>query len=213
MTAQLATSVPSTFPSVVPGKPHVFLAEDDPDLRRMLASGLADAGFSVVSAGDGRALLRLLTAASRGEVPLPDALVMDIRMPHCSGLDVLGALRLADWRQPVVMITGFGDAHVHETAAQYGASVIVDKPATADLIKGQTDEADLGVSYPRGDRILHFLLSGYAPEALVAAGFTQAEVDAVRRRLESTHWKRRLPTVAMVSQTAIGEWYLRPVDY
>jgi NAD+ synthase len=41
----------------------------------------------------------------------------------------------------------------------------------------------------------------------------EAEVEAVRRRLDSTHWKRRLPTVAMVSQTAIGEWYLRPVDY
>ena len=35
----------------------------------------------------------------------------------------------------------------------------------------------------------------------------------MQRRLESTHWKRRLPTVAMVSQTAIGECYLRPVDY
>ncbi|MGH7673816.1 MAG: NAD(+) synthetase, partial [Gemmatimonadales bacterium] len=35
----------------------------------------------------------------------------------------------------------------------------------------------------------------------------------VRKRLESTHWKRRLPTVAVMSQTAIGEFYLRPVDY
>ena len=33
------------------------------------------------------------------------------------------------------------------------------------------------------------------------------------KRVESTHWKRRLPTVAMVSPTAIGESYLRPVDY
>jgi hypothetical protein len=35
----------------------------------------------------------------------------------------------------------------------------------------------------------------------------------VCRRLESTHWKRRLPTVAILSPTAIGESYLRPVDY
>ncbi len=35
----------------------------------------------------------------------------------------------------------------------------------------------------------------------------------VRTRLDSTHWKRRLPTVAMLSGTAIGEYYLRPVDY
>jgi NAD+ synthase len=38
-------------------------------------------------------------------------------------------------------------------------------------------------------------------------------VQLVRKRLESTHWKRRLPTVAMLSPTAIGESYLRPVDY
>jgi len=39
------------------------------------------------------------------------------------------------------------------------------------------------------------------------------KIALVRGRLESTHWKRRLPTVAMMSQTAIGEFYLRPVDY
>jgi hypothetical protein len=31
--------------------------------------------------------------------------------------------------------------------------------------------------------------------------------------VDSTHWKRHLPTVAMLSTTAIGEYYLRPVDY
>jgi NAD+ synthase len=35
----------------------------------------------------------------------------------------------------------------------------------------------------------------------------------VRKRLAGTHWKRRLPAVAMISPTAIGEAYLRPVDY
>ena len=85
---------------------------------------------------------------------------------------------------------------------------IVGKPATADLIKGQTDEGDLGVSYQKVDRILYHLIRGEEPE-----GFTKKEVEIVRKRLDSTHWKRRLPTVAVLSQTAIGEFYLRPVDY
>jgi len=85
---------------------------------------------------------------------------------------------------------------------------IVRKPATADLIKGQTDEGDLGVSYINADRILYHLIRGEEP-----SGFTKEEVEIVRRRLDSTHWKRRLPTVAVLSQTAIGEFYLRPVDY
>ena len=90
---------------------------------------------------------------------------------------------------------------------------VVDKPATADLIHGQTDEDDLGVSYPEADLILHHLLNGRSPAWLAEAGFEPAKVDIVFRRLEGTHWKRNLPTVAMLSGTTIGEWYLRPVDY
>ena len=90
---------------------------------------------------------------------------------------------------------------------------IVDKPASADLVAGQTDEADFGVSYAVADQILSWLLAGYRPEELVARGFERDQIDLVTKRLEGTHWKRRLPTVAMLSQTAIGESYLRPVDY
>ena len=90
---------------------------------------------------------------------------------------------------------------------------IVEKPATADLIRGQTDEDDLGISYPEADLILHWLLRGYTPERLEEHGFDRASINIVQSRLESTHWKRHLPTVAMLSSTTIGEWYLRPVDY
>ena len=92
-------------------------------------------------------------------------------------------------------------------------AAIVDKPPTADLVVGQTDEGDFGISYPRADLILNWMLSGYTAADLVARGFDAAEVQLVKRRLETTHWKRRLPTVAMLSSTAIGESYLRPVDY
>ena len=90
---------------------------------------------------------------------------------------------------------------------------IVAKPATADLVEGQTDEGDFGLAYPRIDRILHHLTSGRRPAEIVALGFSAEEVERVRNRLDSTHWKRKLPTVAVMSQTAIGEYYLRPVDY
>jgi len=90
---------------------------------------------------------------------------------------------------------------------------VVDKPASADLIVGQTDEADLGVSYREADLILYHLVGGRSPAWVAAAGFAPEVVEKVRRRLEGTHWKRNLPTVAMLSATTIGEWYLRPVDY
>ena len=90
---------------------------------------------------------------------------------------------------------------------------IVDKPATADLIRGQTDEGDLGISYPEADLILHYLLNEYTPARLERFGFERNKIEIVHGRLSRTHWKRHLPTVAMVSETTIGEWYLRPVDY
>lgn len=87
------------------------------------------------------------------------------------------------------------------------------KVPSADLVPGQTDEGDLGVPYARLDEILHWLLAGLTLQEIVARGFQADEVALVQRRLNATHWKRRLPTVAMVSAATIGESYLRPVDY
>ena len=120
----------------------------------------------------------------------------------------------ADDSPPVNPIGDLFKTQVWALAAHLGVpDVIVSKPATADLIQGQTDEGDFGISYPRADAILHWILLGYRGQEIVPLGFTEDEIALVRRRLDSTHWKRRLPTVAMLSATAIGEYYLRPVDY
>ncbi len=120
----------------------------------------------------------------------------------------------ADDSPPVNPIGDLFKTQVWALARHVGVpEVIVSKPATADLIKGQTDEGDFGISYPRADLILHWMLQGYGAEEIAPLGFSPAEIALVQRRLEGTHWKRRLPTVAMVSQTAIGEYYLRPVDF
>ena len=120
----------------------------------------------------------------------------------------------ADDAPPVNPLGDLFKTQVWALARHVGVpEVIVTKPATADLLHGQTDEGVFGISYPKADRILHYLISGLGPEEVMARGFTRAEVDLVRNRLESTHWKRKLPTVAVMSQTAIGEFYLRPVDY
>ena len=120
----------------------------------------------------------------------------------------------ADDSPPVNPIGDLFKTQVWVLARHLGVpDVIVSKPASADLIKGQTDEGDFGISYPRADAILHWILLGYRSPEIAALGFDEAEIKLVRQRLDSTHWKRRLPTVAMLSGTAIGEYYLRPVDY
>ena len=120
----------------------------------------------------------------------------------------------ADDSPPVNPLGDLFKSQVWQLARHVGVpDVIVDKPASADLVVGQTDEADFGISYPLADRILYFLLQGYGPAKIIALGFREADVTLVKRQLDSTHWKRHLPSTAMLSATAIGEYYLRPLDY
>jgi len=115
---------------------------------------------------------------------------------------------------PINPIGDLFKTQVWELARYLGVpKEITEKPPTADLVVGQTDEADLGITYAKADRILHYLLQGYSVEQLVARGFDEAELHTVKRRLDATHWKRSLPTTALLSPTAIGQFYLRPVDY
>ena len=120
----------------------------------------------------------------------------------------------ADDTPPVNPLGDLFKTQVRALARHVGVpEVILKKPPTPDLVPGQTTEGDFGISYDKVDRILYYLIRGMKPAEVVARGFTPEEVGKVAGRLESTHWKRRLPTVAMMSQTAIGEFYLRPVDY
>ena len=120
----------------------------------------------------------------------------------------------ADDSPPINPLGDLFKTQVWQLARHLGVpDVIVSKPASADLIEGQTDEGDFGIRYAEADEILNWLVSGYSPAALAGRGFDPNKVEIVRKRLAGTHWKRKLPTVALLSQTGIGESYLRPVDY
>ena len=90
--------------------------------------------------------------------------------------------------------------------------LIVHKPAFADLVAGQTDEADFGVSYAVADRILSWLLAGYRPAELISRGFDEKHIELVTKP-RGNALEAQASTVAIMSQSAIGESYLRPVDY
>jgi NAD+ synthetase len=120
----------------------------------------------------------------------------------------------ADDTPPVNPIGDLYKTQVWALARHLGVPLqIIDKPPSADLEANQTDEGDMGVTYLTADRILSQILAGYRDEQIAAVGFDPREIGLVRRRIEGTHWKRHLPTTALVSGTAINEFYLRPVDY
>ena len=90
---------------------------------------------------------------------------------------------------------------------------VIEKPPTADLVPGQTDEKDLGLAYARADVILEHYLKGYPDRYIESLGYSKAEIRRVKELVNKTHYKRHLPTVAVLSSTAINEFYLRPLDF
>jgi NAD+ synthetase len=120
----------------------------------------------------------------------------------------------ADDTPPVNPIGDLFKTQVWQLARWLGVPhEVIDKAPSADLEANQTDEGDLGISYAKADGILNMILLGYNNQAIAARGYTRAEVRLVRARVDGTHWKRHLPTTALVSGTAINEFYLRPVDF
>jgi two-component system, response regulator, stage 0 sporulation protein F len=110
---------------------RVVVADDDPDLREVIAEALRVDGFEVIEAANGAQLLDLvgptLLGGPEGGAPA-ELVVSDLRMPGVTGMSVLGGLRDLPWRPPFILITAFGDAETHAEARRLGASAVLDKP-------------------------------------------------------------------------------------
>jgi NAD+ synthase len=92
--------------------------------------------------------------------------------------------------------------------------VIVGKPPSADLWKGQTDEGELGFTYEQADQLLYLLVDQrYSPEDCVQAGFAENFVKAVVERMRRYHFKRSLPPIAKLSNRTIGYDFLYLRDW
>jgi CheY-like chemotaxis protein len=111
---------------------NVLLAEDDAEMRRFLYAELRAAGHTVTAMSDGTEMIEALSEMSKLPMGAPDAIIMDVRMPGYSGIHILAALRAAQWSTPVILITAFGDARVHEEGARLGAVAVFDKPLDFD---------------------------------------------------------------------------------
>jgi len=107
---------------------RVLLAEDDGELRRLLASALFARGYDVVECVNGRELARCIDRVLAGEVGWSvDLIVSDIRMPGFSGLEVVEALRGNGERTRVVLMTAFADDGTQQAARSLGV-LLLDKP-------------------------------------------------------------------------------------
>ena len=81
---------------------------------------------------------------------------------------------------------------------------VIEKKPSADLWAGQTDEQELGFTYRDADELLYRMVDQrMSREELIAAGFAPQFIDDVHRRVQGSHFKRRLPVIAKVSNRTI----------
>ncbi|HML24784.1 MAG TPA: NAD+ synthase [Aggregatilinea sp.] len=91
---------------------------------------------------------------------------------------------------------------------------VIDKPPSADLWAGQTDEDELGYTYDTADQLLYLLVDRrYTVDEVVAEGFDRAVVERIWRQVRLNHYKRTMPNVAKVSQRSIGHDFLYLRDW
>lgn len=93
-------------------------------------------------------------------------------------------------------------------------SVIIDKPPSADLWLGQTDEGELGFTYEEVDKLLFLIVDQrYSAQECIEEGFDQKFVHAVLERMRRNQFKRMMPPIAKVSNRTIGYDFLYLRDW
>jgi two-component system response regulator AtoC len=110
-------------------KKLILVADDDQAIRSLLCSVLEEVGFAITEAKTGSEVLKQL---SNG--PRPDLLIMDIRMPDFSGMDILQKIAEQQMQVPAILMTAYGSSNLAIKAIQLGAHDYITKPFELDNV-------------------------------------------------------------------------------
>jgi DNA-binding response OmpR family regulator len=149
------------------------LAEDDHELRSILATALRREGFNVVEVRNGNELLEQVGSSllDRRHRMRFDLIITDLRMPGKNGLDILNGLDQGGITTPVLLMTAFSDERTRALARRFGAVGVLDKPFDLDELIALAAEAiwhpadeiapDTSVTSRRDHRVHHLISSSH----------------------------------------------------
>lgn len=125
----------------------ILIADDEPDLRDMVRYNLEAAGYEVLVAQDG------VEAVAMAEEEKPHLIVLDIRMPRMSGLDVCRRIRNSRIvsSTPVIMLTALGQENDEVSGLEAGADDYIQKPVSPKVLVTRI-KARLRRAYPKEDQ-------------------------------------------------------------
>jgi len=111
-------------------KRHILIADDDPSIRSLLRTFLEGEGYAIGEAQTGGEVIKEISNGNK-----VDLLLMDLRMPEMSGMDILQRIDEQDLNVPVVLMTAFGTSNVAIKAIQLGAFDYITKPFELDDVR------------------------------------------------------------------------------
>jgi FixJ family two-component response regulator len=103
-------------------RPTIFVIDDEPTVRASISRLLRSAGLDAQMFSSAQEFLR----ANRPDVP--SCLVLDVRLPDVSGLDLQRELAKANVDLPIIFVTGYGDVPMSVRAMKAGAVEFLTKP-------------------------------------------------------------------------------------
>jgi two-component system chemotaxis response regulator CheY len=110
-------------------RPRALVAEDDCDMRGLVAAALTRAGYDVSQASDGVELISELQSTLWNDGADPYRVVVaDIHMPGLTGLDVIAALPDALRHTPVILMSAYATQATKVEARSLGAFAVLEKP-------------------------------------------------------------------------------------
>jgi len=123
--------------ATLPPRGHILVADDEPHIRRILATVLETAGYSVSQACDGGDAVEALEAPRT-----PDFFLLDLMMPGASGMEVLRRIRShpRHLRTPVIILTAKGQDADRDAAMEAGADDFVTKPFSPKKLLSRIQE-------------------------------------------------------------------------
>ncbi|MEZ4394907.1 MAG: response regulator [Polyangiales bacterium] len=113
----------------------VILVEDDDDVREALGWFLQGVGFDVIEHATPAGFLAATPPAA------PRCVLLDLRLPGVSGLEVLERLRARGDATPVILLTGHGSTAAARDALARGAFAFFEKPVDHQRLVARLDEA------------------------------------------------------------------------
>ena len=201
---------------VTTSKPTVFVVDDDSDMRESLRDLISSVRLPVKDYGSATEFLDDYDPA------IPGCLLLDMRMPGMSGLDLQDTLHEQAIDIPIIMITGHGDVPMAVRAIKHGAVDFIEKPFRGQVLIDRIGEAikndaktreararrveieeRVSLLTPREREVVDMVVTGTTAKQIAAQlGVSTQAIYAHRKRAMTTLKVSSVARLTMLASTA-----------